>query len=98
MLLTVVGVTRKYDQAFINHELQVCPILVRVECVQSKRESKIDSVMKVTTICFCSRVILCNSVVYGAIGVSLILCANVVIILSFLVSAAKVEINYHLTK
>lgn len=45
--------------------------------------SSIDSLMKVTTICFCSRVIPCSSAMYGAIGVSLILCANFVIIVIF---------------
>ncbi len=43
--------------------------------------SLIDSVIKDTTICFCSRVMLRISPMYGAIGVSVILCANVVIIL-----------------
>jgi hypothetical protein len=38
-------------------------------------------VIKDTTICFCSRVMLRISPMYGAIGVSVILCANVVIIL-----------------
>ena len=45
--------------------------------------SSIDSVMNDTTICFCSRVMPRSSAAYGAIGVSLILCANVVIILTF---------------
>ena len=45
--------------------------------------SSIDSVMNVTTICFCSRVMPRSSAAYGAIGVSLIRCANVVIILTF---------------
>ena len=51
--------------------------------------SSIDSVIKVTTICFSSRVIPCNSAMYGAIGVSLILCANVDIIVIFLFSGAR---------
>ena len=42
--------------------------------------SSIDSVMNVTTICFCSRVIPRSSPIYGASGVSLILCASAVII------------------
>ena len=42
--------------------------------------SSIDSVRYVTTMRFCSRVMLRSSAAYGAIGVSLILCANVVII------------------
>ena len=46
--------------------------------------SSIDSVMNVTTICFCSRVMPRSSAAYGAIGVSLIRCANVVIILTCL--------------
>jgi hypothetical protein len=44
--------------------------------------SSIDSMMNVTTICFCSRVIPFSSAIYGAIGVSLILCAIAVIILN----------------
>ena len=51
--------------------------------------SSIDSVMNVTTICFCSRVMLFSNAVYGAIGVSLILCANVVIIEASLVSGGQ---------
>ena len=51
--------------------------------------SSIDSVMNVTTICFCSRVMPFSNAVYGAIGVSLILCANVVIIEASLVSGGK---------
>ena len=42
--------------------------------------SSIDSVRYVTTMRFCSRVMPRSSATYGAIGVSLILCANVVII------------------
>ena len=48
------------------------------------RDSSIDSVMNVTTICFCSRVMLSISSIYGAIGVSVIRCAVAVIILTFI--------------
>ena len=51
--------------------------------------SSIDSMMNVTTICFCSRVMPRSSDVYGAIGVSLIFCAIAVIILTFRGSVCK---------
>lgn len=56
------------------------------------RDSSIDSVMNVTTICFCSRVIPRSNAVYGAIGVSEIRCAVAVIIQTFNgFHAAKVQ-------
>ena len=55
--------------------------------------SSIDSVRYVTTMRFCSRVMPRSSAAYGAIGVSLILCANVVIILTCLISRCKNSAN-----
>lgn len=54
--------------------------------------SSIDSVMNITTIRFCSRVMPLSNDVYGAIGVSLIRCSAVVIVLNiYLFHAAKVR-------
>ena len=55
--------------------------------------SSIDSVRYVTTMRFCSRVMPRSGAAYGAIGVSLILCTNVVIILTCLISRCKNSAN-----
>lgn len=65
------------------------PYFRRTRSTTSGFASSIDSVRYVTTMRFCSCVMLRSSAAYGAIGVSLILCANVVIILTDLVSGDK---------